>query len=102
MFNIIQTERGIGDIICSLYAIQGLAVKFPMEDINFFSPQHSDWAQLAEIPKMKARKYYEKLLIDKPLYLYRAEKDIDKQKKHTNSPKNLFASELGVLPQRPA
>jgi ADP-heptose:LPS heptosyltransferase len=101
MFNIIQTELGIGDVICSLYAIQGLAIKFPEREIHFYIPQHFDWADIADIPKMKVRKYQEGNGIENPIYLYNGKADTTRRVKHTNSPKKLFASKLDVEPETP-
>ena len=101
MFNIMQTELGIGDVICSLYGIQGLATKFPEREINFFIPQHHEWAQLADIPKMKVGKYRENHGITDAVYMYNGREDKTMRMKHTNSPKKLFASRLNVAPQKP-
>ena len=101
MFNIMQTELGIGDVICSLYAIQGLAAKFPEREINFYIPQHHEWAGLADIPQMKVGKYREEHGIANASYLYNGKEDRTMRDKHTHSPKKLFASKLNVEPQRP-
>jgi len=55
--NVIQTDWGIGDVICSLYAIQGYARRYPDEEINFYLRQHFDWARLADIPNMQLKTY---------------------------------------------
>lgn len=101
MFNIMQTELGIGDVICSLYAIQGLAAKHPDREINFFIPQHHEWAELADIPNMKLRKYRANHGIADAIYMYNGREDKTMRMKHTHSPKKLFASRLGVEPQMP-
>jgi ADP-heptose:LPS heptosyltransferase len=102
VLNVIQTELGIGDIICSLYAIEGYRAKFPGHEINFFFPQHHEWANLADIPNLQLKKYDNKQAYENAVYLYNGKEDVSMRIKHTNSPKQYFASKLGVTPKKPA
>lgn len=101
MFNVVQNDWGIGDVICTLYAIKGLASKYPEQRINLFIRQHFAWALLAEIPQMKVHRYTDHKTINNPIYLYDVDDDPLKIIKHTNSPKKLFASKLNVEPIKP-
>ncbi len=75
MFNLIQTELGIGDVICSLYAVESLSSEFPSEEINFFIPQHHEWANLADISNMQLKKYDSQQRIENAVYLYNGRED---------------------------
>ena len=100
-YNIIQADWGIGDIICSLYAVQGLAAKKTGSQINLYLRQHFGWAYLADIPGLQIHQYDEKNPPVNAILLYDANEDPHKFIKHTNSPKQYYSQRLGVTPQIP-
>jgi hypothetical protein len=99
--NIVMSDWGIGDVICSLYAIQGFANRHTKNNISLYIRQHMDWANLADIPQMTVKIFKETGQIAEPVFLYDDKKDFDKILKHSNSPKLLFSSALGVEPAIP-
>ena len=101
MYNLVMTDFGIGDVICSLYAVQALAENKPNDTINLYLRQHLDWAKLAGIPNLVVHKYTTASQIENPIYLYDEASDNGKIVKHTNSPKLLFTSKLGLEPRVP-
>ncbi len=96
VYNIVQTDWGIGDIICSLYGIQALALEQPECQIYFYIRGHFQWVALADIPQLKTMRYRDRLLIPQAISLHEPRDD-----KHMNSPKRLYASKLNVTPVVP-
>lgn len=96
-YNIVFTDWGIGDAICALYAIQGLRIAEPESIINFYANRNFEWLELADIDAFYPKKYRPEVLLPDPIIL----SDYSIQDKHLNSPKHLFSSKLGVIPEVP-
>ena len=96
-FNIVQTDWGIGDIICSLYGVQALALKYPESDITLYMRNQFQWVALADIRRLSMLRYKKWLRIPNAVFLHQPQDD-----KHLNSPKKLYASKLMVEPVKPA
>jgi len=96
VFNIVQTDWGIGDIICSLYGVQSLALLYPESEIVLYMRNQFQWVALADIPQLRMARYKEYRHIPNAVYLHQKQDD-----KHMHSPKRLYASKLNVEPVRP-
>lgn len=99
--NIVQPDWGIGDIICSLYAVQAFSTAHPKTNIKFHVRQHKEWAELADIERMDICLIDDKKTLHNKIMLYNLDEDKKRYIKHQNSPKHYSCTKLNVKPETP-
>ena len=101
--NISQTDLGIGDILCSLYALEGLSIANGRPPMVLHMADHRDWLQAVAIPNLDVVPLRPENagLID--IHLGDSEAQYRQKLRENHDPKCWYGLKLGgVEPQRPA
>jgi hypothetical protein len=98
-----QTDLGIGDIICSLYALEGFSRELGRPPIRLFLRDHLEWMTAVSIPNLEVQRYAE---ADEAGLHYRlgdSPENYRDKLRGNHDPKRWYAAKLGGFePMRPA
>jgi len=100
-FDIAQNELGIGDIVCSLYALYGFAVDHGFPPIRLHMADHRTWLELVEFPGLQVLPWDDASPPHIDFRLGDTEEDYRAKLASGVDPKLWYARKLATTPRQP-
>lgn len=99
-YHIVQHELGIGDIVCSLYGVNGFSVVRRRPPIVLHMRDHREWLALVDIPNLRVAVPGE-LIPPGSLQLGDSEAEYREKLRGAHDPKRWYARKLAAEPMAP-
>jgi ADP-heptose:LPS heptosyltransferase len=99
-YHIVQHELGIGDIVCSLYGVNGFSAARRRPPIVLHLRDHREWLALIDIPNLRVAVPGE-LIPPGSLQLGDSEADYREKLRGAHDPKRWYARKLAAEPMAP-
>lgn len=99
--HVVQLELGIGDLLCSLYGLNGFSLALDRPPIVLYLQDHFGWVELVDIPGLQVVAADDHRPPAGSLRLGDTESDYREKLRGGHDPKRWYARKLGVEPVRP-
>ena len=99
--HVVQLELGFGDLLCSLYGLNGFSLALDRPPIALYLRDHFGWMQLIDIPGLQVMPAAHHPPPAGSLQLGDTESDYREKLRGGHDPKQWYARKLGVEPVKP-
>jgi hypothetical protein len=99
--HVVQRELGIGDILCSLYGLNGFSLALHRPSIVLHLQDHFEWIALVDIPNLSVASVKDAAPPEDSRLLGDTEAQYREKLNGAHDPKAWYARKLGVEPIRP-
>lgn len=100
-YHLIQHELGIGDLLCSLYGVNGFSHALDRPPIRLYLSDHFGWMDLVDIPGLEVLSLEQNPPPAGSLQLGDSESDYREKLRGGYDPKQWYARKLGAVPLKP-
>ncbi len=101
-YHVVQHELGIGDVLCSLYGLNGFSAARGRPPVALYLRDHAGWVRLVDIPGVDVAPAAEPPAGAAVLALGDTAADYREKLRGGHDPKWWYARKLGAAPVRPA